>query len=123
MDALLWSDIKVTRFDSALGFGIPLFDRATAGGEDTVNVAQNIQTDFNDQTWFSSYVSVERVTAEIAEDGTPEMWTQYPFAANADPFSAETDWANEGYIDGEYRRFWFRRSEVEENQAHRTQLD
>jgi penicillin amidase len=123
VDIRTWGEVKATRFDSALGYGIPLFDVPSDGGEDTINVAQSIATDMETQSWTSSHVSVERSVFAIAPDGIPELWSQYAFGAHADPDSADSDAAMAGYIEGEHRRFWFRRSEVEDHTREVHQLE
>jgi penicillin amidase len=123
VDVRTWGEVKATRFDSALGYGIPLFDVPSDGGEDTINVAQSIATDMETQPWTSSHVSVERSVFAIAPDGIPELWSQYAFGAQADPYSADSDAAMEGYIEGEHRRFWFRRAEVDAHTREVHQLD
>lgn len=113
VDATTWGEVKATRFDYALGYGIPLFDVASNGGEDTIDVAQSMTTNPDTNTWTSSHVSVERSVFEIAPDGIPTLWSQYAFGAEADPDSADSDAAMNGYIEGEHRQFWFRRAEVD----------
>jgi penicillin amidase len=120
--ATLWGDVKATRFDSALGYGIPLFDLASNGGEDTLDVAQNLVLDPTTGEWTSSHVSVERSVFAIADDGVPQMWSQYAFAATADPDSLDTERAMHGYIEGEHRPFWFRRADVDAHTRSKTRL-
>jgi hypothetical protein len=70
----------------------------------------------------SSYASVERSVATFGADGTPEVWVNYPVGPNADPASADTAAANEDYIEGRYRRFLFRRAEIEATARERIDL-
>jgi hypothetical protein len=100
-----------------------LFDVASNGGEDTIDVAQSMATTPDTNTWTSSHVSVERSVFEIGADGTPTLWSQYAFGAEADPDSADSDAAMTGYIEGEHRQFWFRRSEVDAHTRSVQQLD
>ncbi|HEX7699778.1 MAG TPA: hypothetical protein VF403_03625 [Kofleriaceae bacterium] len=50
------------------------------------------------------------------------MWASYPVANAADPTSAETQSANDDYVNGRYRKLYFRRAEVEAHAASRTVL-
>ena len=108
-----YSDRKVTEFGDAFGFGMALFSRPTDGGEDTVNVSQNIAFSPWADEWPSSYVPVERSLGTFAADGTPELHVTFPVAAHADPESPESVGANEDYIEGRYRKLLFRRHEIE----------
>jgi hypothetical protein len=123
VDATTWGEVKATRFDCALGYGIPLFGVDSDDGEDTIDVAQRMATNPDTNTWTSSHVSVEHSVVESGTDGTPTLWSQYAFGAEADPDSADSDAAMTGYIEGEHRQFWFRRSEVDAHTRSVQQLD
>src|SRR6185503_6395597 len=105
-------DLKVTSFDHALGYGVPLFEKPTDGGEDTIRVSQNLDFPADASKWVGSVVSVERSVGTIAEDGTPEAYVAFPVGAHADPTSADTEAANTDYIEGGYRKLLFRRAEI-----------
>jgi penicillin amidase len=110
-DAFAWSDLKVTRFDHALGFGIDLFDLPSDGGEDTLNVSQNISFGEDAETWATTWVSVERSIARFDDEGRPELWVSYPLAARAEP---QADSAlMEDYLEGRYRRMLTDRADIE----------
>jgi penicillin amidase len=111
--AFSFADRKVVRLDHALGWGMPLFDRASDGGEDTVNVSQNIAYDPESEVWPTTFVSVERTTFRFAEDGTPEAWVTFPLAASADADADEHDRALTAWIDVRPRRLLFDRQEIE----------
>ena len=106
--------MKYTSFDEAFGMGMPVFERPTDGGEDTLCVSTNISFKEYADKWVSNYVSVERTIGTFAPDKTPEVWVNYPVGPAADPQSRDTQLANEDYIEGRYRKFLFSRSEVEQ---------
>lgn len=118
-----WSDLKVTSLDHAYGYGLELFDVETDGGEDTINVAQDITFGPDAERWVTRYVSVERTVARIADDGTPEAWINYPLGPHADPDSETTAAALGDYVEGRYRRLRFDRTEVEEAAARRLEIE
>jgi penicillin amidase len=115
------SSLKLTDFDHALGYGIPLEARPTDGGEDTINVAQDILTPTDGSEWASSHVSVERLVASFDESGIPEAWVSFPYASAADPDSAESQVAMEAYVEGEARQLLFHTAEVQAD-AVRTEV-
>ena len=117
-----YADRKVTLFDDAFGYGVQLFSRPTDGGEDTINVSQNISFSEEADRWVTTYVSVERTVGTFAKDGTPEAYVNFPVAAHADPYSSETMTANEDYIEGRYRKLLFRRAEIEAAAQRRIEL-
>lgn len=104
---------KVTSFDDAYGYLMPLFDRPSPGGEDTICVSQNIAFAEDAAQWTSTYVSVERMVGGFAADGTPEAWVNFPVGVAADPGSEDTARANADYLAGRYHKFLFRRDEIE----------
>lgn len=108
-----YQDLKVTDFDHALGFGVPLFSRATDGGEDTVNVSQNISFSPEASQFASSYVSVERTVGSFDASGTPEAWVNFPLGPSADPTGPDTTTALEEYVDVTYWKLPFERADVE----------
>lgn len=117
-----FGEVKVTDFDHSLGFGLPIFQAAADGGEDTINVAQNIVWDDLAGQFVSTHVSVERTVARFAADGTPELWVTYPIAGPADPQGAQTAAALEDHVEGRYRKFLFERDEVEAATEQRIEL-
>jgi penicillin amidase len=119
-EAFSLSTLKVTDFDHALGYGMALEARPTDGGEDTINVAQDILTPDDGSQWASSHVSVERLVAGFDESGVPEAWVSFPYASAADPDSTESQVAMETYVEGEARRLLFDTAEV---QADTVQTD
>jgi acyl-homoserine lactone acylase PvdQ len=120
--AATYGDVKLTTFDGAFGFDVPLFAVPTDGGEDTVQVAQQISFDESAPRWTTSYVSVERTVCAFGDDGVVDMWASYPVGDAADPASAETKSANDDYVNGRYRKLLFRRTEVDAHTASRTVL-
>jgi penicillin G amidase len=117
-----YRDVKVTRFDHAFGYGVPLFDTPSDGGEDTVNVSQNIKFDETQKIWPSDYVSVKRTLGTFGDDGVPEVWVTFPVGNESDPNSALTKQLNTDYVDGKHRRLWFKRADVDAHAAKRTTL-
>jgi len=117
-----YQDIKVTRFDHAYGYGLPLFDRPSDGGEDTINVSQNMKFTPEAELWYTTYGPVERSVGTFAADGTPEAWVTFPLGAAADPDSAETAAAVNDFIEGNHRKLLFRRAEVDAAMAERFEL-
>ncbi len=113
VDAVPYGDLKTTRFDHALGYGIPLGDIPSDGGEDTINVGQDIATDPDADTWFSSHVSVERIVVQFDEAGVPQALVNFPFSAHADPDSDDSADAMSDYINGGYQLMPFQRTDVE----------
>jgi penicillin amidase len=107
------SSLKVTDFDHALGYGLSLEDYATDGGEDTVNVAQDILTPTDGSVWASSHVSVERLVATFDKNGVPEAWVNFPYASVADPDSEESLDAMDGYLEGTHRQLLFHAADIE----------
>lgn len=108
-----FGDMKVISFDDAYGTGMPLFKVPADGGEDSLCVATNISFDESAAEWVTTYVSVERSVGTFTEDGTPEVWVNFPVGNHADPYSDDTIAANDDYIEGRYRKFLFLRHEVE----------
>jgi len=108
-----YEDLKVTSFDDAFGYGMPVFSRPTDGGEDTLSVSQNITFAEDADAWVTTYVPVERMVGSFAADGTPEAFVNFPVGAAADPGSPDTETANSDYIEGRYRKLLFDRAEIE----------
>ena len=108
-----YADRKATSFDGAFGFDMPVFERPTDGGEDTINVSQNISFSETADAWITRYVSVERTVGGFGADGVPVLHVNYPVGGHADPASEETRSANDDYVEGRYRKLPFRRAEVE----------
>ncbi len=117
-----FADRKATCFDDAFGYGMAVFTKPTDGGEDTLNVSQNILFSETADEWVTTYVSVERSVGTFAEDGTPMAFVNFPVGARADPHSPETRSANEEYIEGRYRKLLFRRDEIEAATVERYEL-
>jgi len=118
----MYGTMKVTKFDGAFGFDMPVFAVPTDGGEDTVQVSQQISFDEAAPRWTTSYVSVERSLFSFGDDGVVDLWASYPVGNVADPASAETTAANDDYVNGRYRKLWFRRSDVDAHAVSRTVL-
>lgn len=118
-----YDDRKRTSFDHAYGYGVPLVSlfAPTDGGEDTVNVSQNISYSATDP-WVTRWVPVERTTATFSDDGTPEAWVNFPLGAAADPDSEATAAANADWVEGRYRRLLFSRDEIEAAAVQRLEL-
>ena len=119
----VWADRKVTSLDHAYGFGQPLFAVPTDGGEDTVNVGQDITFPDDGGPWVTSYVSVERTVARIGDDGVPDAWVQFPLAGPADPDSAATESSLEDYVEGTYRPLLFAREDVDAAAATTVEIE
>jgi penicillin amidase len=113
VDAVPFGELKTTRFDHALGYGIALGDLPTDGGEDTINVGQDIATDPDSDTWFSTHVSAERMVVGFGADGVPEARVNFPFASLADPDSEESRSAMMDYVNEGYQTLPFRAADVE----------
>jgi len=112
-----WGDMKVTKFDGAFGFDVPLFSVPTDGGEDSIQVAQQISFDETAPRWTTSYVSVERSVCGFGDDAIVDCYVSYPVGNTADPTSAATTSANDDYVNGRYRKLYFRRSEIDAHTA------
>ena len=110
-----FADLKRVSFDDAYGTGMPLFQKPTDGGEDTLCVSTNMTFEEAADTWVSTYVSVERSVGGFHADGTPQVYVNFPVGNHADPDSADTLVANADYIEGRYRKFLFSRDEIEAN--------
>ena len=122
-DCVTWGDVKVTDFDHAYGFGIELFDVATDGGEDTLNVGQDILFHPDAETWATTHVSVERTVMEFAEDGTPSAQVNFPLAGPAAPRSEATEVAMDDYVNGAYRPLHFRTEDVRAAEVSRFEIE
>ena len=108
-----YADLKVTCFDDAFGYGMPVFSRPTDGGEDTISASQNITFAEDADAWVTTYVPVERMVGTFAADGTPEVFVNFPVGGRADPADPDTQVANDDYVEGRYRRLLFDRVEIE----------
>ena len=117
-----FKDRKVTDFDDALGFGMPVFEKPTDGGEDTICVSENITFAPGADTWATTWVSAERTVFTFDEDGTPQAWVNYPTGPEADPDSSRTRRASHNYIEGTYEKMLFEREEIEANVSGRLML-
>lgn len=117
-----YRDVKLTQFDHAFGYGVPLFSVPTEGGEDTINVSQNIAFDETKPTWPSDYVSVKRTVGTFGDDGVPEVWVTFPVGNEADPESALTKQLNADYVEGRHRKLLFKRADVDTHVAKRFSL-
>jgi hypothetical protein len=122
LDGMAFSDVKRVSFDHALGYGVELFERPNAGGEDTINVSQNLSFGEDDATWVSTYVSVERSVGRFADDGVPEVWITMPFTGAAEPGDAASESALDHYLRVEHQPLLFRRGDVEARAARRREL-
>ncbi len=116
-------EVKATRFDHALGYGIPLDDHPTDGGEDTINVSQNITNERDGGPWISTHVSAERMVVEFDSEGVPRAWVNFPYASSADPDSAVSQTAMTDYLEGGYRLLPFRRAELDAVAVETTVLE
>jgi penicillin amidase len=115
-----YGTMKVTKFDGAFGFDVPVFAVPSDGGEDTVQVAQQISFADDAPRWTTSYVSVERSVFAFGDDGVVDLYASYPVGNAADPDSPETRVANDDYVNGRYRKLYFRRADVDAHVASRT---
>ncbi len=112
-----WGERHGTRFDNA--FGGPLAGGwvATHGGEDTVNVSgSNFFTAAPDEVvprFESTDGPVFRAVTQFEEDGTPELFVNFPRGNSGDPTSPH--WADtlEDWRNGVYTKYPYSRSEVE----------
>lgn len=117
-----WGEIKFTKFDGAFGFDLPVFAVPMDGGEDTIQVAQQISFDETASRWTTSYVSVERSLCAFGDDGIVDLYASYPVGNAADPTSATTSSANDDFVNNRYRKLYFRRAEVEAHAVSRIVL-
>jgi acyl-homoserine lactone acylase PvdQ len=108
--------VHVTSFADSFGKGIDWGTIPSSGGETTVNVSPSIFYDDDGavaQEWRSHFGPLVRMTGTFGDDGTPELWFNAPLGNVADPKSAHaSDWTSD-WRDGRYRRFAYRKSEVE----------
>ncbi|MFO0571934.1 MAG: penicillin acylase family protein [Polyangiaceae bacterium] len=120
-----WGDMHVTNFDNAYGLGIPLQTVPSDGGENTINVAHSVfRHDFEiPDKWISDYGPVERMVSRFDDDGTPEMWVNFPLGNVADRDSPHFDDMLDDWVEGRYRKMAFSRSEVEDRAEQRIVLE
>jgi len=121
--AYSWADLKVTSFDNSLGFGMPVFQVATDGAEDTINVSENILFDADADLWPSNFVAAERTVGTFLADGTPQAWVNYPIASDGDPNGADGLQVIEDYVEGNHSMILFERSAVEAQLRDQLELD
>ena len=123
--AYRFSDIRVSNFDNAFGLGMPLSSVATAGGEDTINVAHSVfRRDLRvlDQ-WESNYGPVERMVASFpTADGPPRIEVDFPLGNIADPESPHFSDTMEDWVEGRYWTMPFSAEEVAAAMESETEL-
>lgn len=111
-----FGDVHVTSFADSFGRGIDSGTIPTNGGETTLNVSPSVFYDADGavaQQWQSQFGPLVRTTGTFAEDGTPELWFNAPLGNVADPNSPHaSDWMAD-WRDGRYRRFAYRKAEVD----------
>lgn len=108
-----YGTLKQTSFDGAFGYDMPVFHAPTDGGEDTIQISEQISFDESATAWTTDLVPVERSVGDFAADGTPELSVSYPVGNAADPTSADTRSANDDYVNGRYRKLLFSRADVD----------
>ena len=111
------ADVKVTDLWGATGKGLDRGTYPTQGGESTVNVSADASF-FDEQggvheTWTSHWGSIFRHTATFADDGTPELYFNFPLGNVADPASPHFDDMQQNWLDGGYDKMLFSREEIE----------
>jgi penicillin amidase len=114
--------LKATSFDGAFGYALPVFALPSDGGEDTVQVAQQISFAEDATTWETSYVSVERSIATFGDDGVPDLWMSAPMGNESDPGAPGAVRAADDYVNGRYTKLHFRRAEVDAHARKRVVL-
>jgi len=110
-----FSDMKVSTMDHAFGRGVDLMSVATDGGEDTVNVSQGKFREkgkIADQ-WVSHWGPIERQVMTFGDNGLPESYANFPLGNVADRESPHFDDAMTGWVEGDYRKMLYERTEVE----------
>lgn len=117
------ADIKFVQFNGTTGRGIDRGKHPIAGSDDTVAVAAN-HNFFSpaggaDEEWLSKHGSIFRTITTFDEGGTPQMWFNMPLGNVGEPESPHYDDFNEDWLQGEYRRFFFHRDDVEEHEEER----
>lgn len=111
-----WGDVHGTDFTNPFGGDLYGGWWPSDGGEDTVNVSSST---FLDEAGgvadrFDSHDgAIFRVVTEIAADGTPEAYCNFPPGNSADPASPHFDDTREAWLEDEYTYLPFRRDEVE----------
>ncbi len=120
-----FGDMHVSDFDDAFGTGVALDAHPSDGGEDTVNVAHSVfgATGQIADQWVSRYGPAERMVGSFADDGTPELWVNFPVGNVADPASPHFDDHMQGWLDGKYEKVPFKRAEVEARVQMRTTVE
>lgn len=101
-----WGEMHVAEFEEPSG---AINTERRGGGDTTINVAQNLCWDEDSElaeNCRSTAGSVFRTVTTIQEDGTPVTWFNWPRGNAADT----ADW-----LDGEYKRWPFRRGEVDDS--------
>jgi penicillin amidase len=114
--AYQFSDMRVSDLDYAYGRPVEIKKVPTDGGETTVNVAQSTFFDGVgaplDQ-WVAHWGPVERQVMSFDENGTPYSHANFALGNVADPASPHFDDALDGWVNGEYRKLLFARSEID----------
>jgi penicillin amidase len=110
---------RVSHMDGSTGRGIDRGKYATSGYEDTIMVAAwnsffDVEDEVVDES-VSLHGSIFRHTATFAEDGTPELYFNMPLGNVAEPASPHYQDLHDDWMNGNYRKFWYTRDEVDEH--------
>ncbi|HMR75267.1 MAG TPA: penicillin acylase family protein [Polyangiaceae bacterium] len=119
-----WGQMHVTNLDNAYGLGVALTTVPSDGGENTVNVAHSVfRKDLKiPEQWVSDYGPVERMVGQFLPDGSPEIWVNFPMGNIADRASPHFDDRTSDWAEGRYKKFAFRRADVEARAEQRREL-
>ena len=116
-----FSDVRLASMDHAYGRPISLPAVPTDGGESTVNVAQSkfsTEGAVND-TWSQHWGAIERQVMSFDDSGQPQSFANFALGNVADPSSPHFDNAMSDWLNGNYNKLLYKRSEIEAAQDSR----
>ncbi|MBC8067264.1 MAG: penicillin acylase family protein [Deltaproteobacteria bacterium] len=110
-----WGDLHGTRFDNPYGGALAGGWTPTDGGEDTVNVSSSLFFAGTNvaERFDSTQGAIFRVVTGFDDDGTPEVWANFPRGNSGDPTSAHFDDTLEDWAEDRYRPLPFARADVD----------
>ena len=96
----------------------------TDGGENTINVAHSVfRKNFTiPEQWVSDYGPVERLVGRFGDDGSPELWVNFPLGNVADPEGPHFSDMLDDWVAGRYRKLAFTPQEVQQRAERRIAL-
>ncbi|MDW8361726.1 MAG: penicillin acylase family protein [Myxococcales bacterium] len=109
-----WADLHETCFGADIaGLEVPCVP--TDGADGTVDVSEGelFGPDGFREKVQSGAGAIFRAVYRIRDDGTPEVWANFPRGNVGDPRSPHFSDLLEDWVEGRYRRLPFRRDEVE----------